>query len=304
MFAFSKSCCIVWFSPCKVAKRLHTMPRRDLLTIVSYILDFLVPRCFGLLSLRFNSDTEQFQSSHFWLIVCNLWGLVFIGIYPFAAIRIITNRPPLDNEDNTIGQLMFRLHFVMTYVMSASVFIRQMLFSKHIMHSTNRLKRLCRQCETLSEEKMDVGEFIYSFIVRAFYSYSGFAAINCLALMIYFGDLSKVHLFYKIVYFMPNIVITTATISFHSGLMQLTICGRRLNREFKRCIKNINAAHNKPTTEFEQVCASTMRRFDYLTTFHGEWCEIAHMVEKGLSLPMLLIVISTIFNLTTTVNSK
>lgn len=198
-----------------------------------------------------------------------------------------------------VGRIMIGSHYVFIYVLSVSVFIRQMFYSKSQMYSMNRFKEFYQKCSTLCE--VDVGEFIYPFILRGICSYIGYATINYFVLFYFYGDLSHVNLVYKILFFMPYVVISTTMIRFHSGVMHLTICGRRLNRAFNDCIESINAAHDKPAAEFDQVCTSAMTRFDYLTWFHGEWYELARSMEKGLSLLMLLIVTNALMNLTQTV---
>lgn len=280
------------------------MPQKDLFSITCYILDFLVPRCFGLFPLRYDFDSDRVVPSRLWLIVCNVCGIMYIVFYPIAAIELNKSRlpPALINENNAIDGVLKVSKHVIWYTLSVCVCMRQMWFSKHQMHLINRCMRFYHLCSTLNKEKKDVGEFIYPFILRAVLSYFGFAFLNYLFLVYYFGDLSNVNLFYKALYYVPNIVITTNAINFHSRVVQLTICGRQINRELSRCMESINMAYNKSESEFEEVCASAMKRFDYLTMFHAEWHEIARMVEKRLSLLMLFTVANSISNLTQTVN--
>lgn len=260
-----------------------------------------MPRYFGLLALRYDYNAGRLVPSRLWLTICILTGLLFIGIYPFAAIEIIKNRTFRDNEVNGIGRIMDVSQYVIGYVLAVSVFIQQMFFSTQQMHLTNRAVMFYRQCETLCEEKISVGEFIYPFILRGICSYCGYAILNSLILFYFFDDLSQVNVIYKMAYFMPNIVITTTAIRFHWGMMHLTICGRRINRAFSICIESVNAAHNKSTAEFEHVCSAAIEVFELLTTFHTEWCKIARKIEKGLSLLMLFTVINAFMSLTATV---
>lgn len=284
-------------------RRTITRPKQeqDLFTVTSRILCFTVPRFFGLLSLRYDSYTEQLAPSRLWFIICNLVGISFIGIYPFAVVEIIKNRTLRNNEDNGIGRIMDVSQYVIWYVLSVSVFIRQMYFSRPQMHLINGIIKFYRQCEVLCEGRVHVVEFIYPLILRGIYSYCGYAILNLLILMYFFDDLSDVTLIYKIAYFMPNFVITTTTIRFHSGVMQLTICGRRINWAFSDCIESVNAAHNKSAAEFAQVCSSATERFELLITYHAEWYKAARMMESGLSLLMLFTVTNAFMNLTSTV---
>lgn len=279
------------------------MPRKDLFTVASHFLDYLVPRTFGLHSLHYNNNTEEFVPSRLWLTVCNLSGLFFIAIYPISMVEITENRPLRANEDNTVGRFMLVSHFAILYVLSVLVVTRQMWFSQPQMHSINRCWTFYRQCETLNVKNLDIRESVYAFIFRGFFSYSGHVLINFMSLFFFYDDLSRVCFVSKILYFAPNIIITTATIRFHSEVMKLTMCGRRINRAFSICIKSINTAYNEPTAEFEQAYVSAMARFEYLTMFHGEWYEITRIFEKSLSLLMLPIATSSFNNLTSSVSS-
>lgn len=269
--------------------------------MANYCLDYLVPRCIGLRSLHYDFDEEKFVPSRLWLTVCNLCGLFFIVVYPFAAIELVKFRPLRETEDNSVGRIIVVSHYIFLYLLSVAVFLRQMWLSKHQMQSINRYIHFYRQCEKLGDERMDVAEYIYPFIFRGIYSYFGYIFVNYLVLEYMYDDLSHVNVIYIFLYFVPNVVIITTLIRFHSGMMQLTVCGRRLNREFSRCIESINAVHLKSTAEFQQVCMSAMRRFEYLTSFHGEWYEIARIIEKDLSPVMIFTVINSFFNLTQSV---
>lgn len=278
------------------------MPKGDLFSAATYVLCFMVPKFFGLQSLRYDLNVDRLVPSRPLLIICNLCGLLFIIIYPFAATKIIENRTLRDNENNSMGQIMDVAQYVIWYVLSVCVFIRQMFMSKLQMKVVNRFIKFYRLCESLGEEKMEVDELLYPFILRGIYSYLGYAILNCLVLTYFFGDLSHVNFVYKFAFFIPNIAITTTTIRFHTGIMQLTICGKRINRQFGNCIECINTANNKSSSEFKRICTSAMERFDYLTMYHAEWYEIARMMEKGLSLLMTLTVTNAFWILTTTVN--
>lgn len=278
--------------------------RKDVFTVTSKVLDICVPRCFGLLPLRYKSNTERLVPSRLWLIVSNLCGLLFIASYPFAKIEIYKNRTvrSLSEESGFIRHMLIA-QYIIFYVLSSGIFIRQMWFSKHQMHTLNRNREFYRQCERLNAKKVDVSEFIYPFIFHGFSSYFGYALLNYLAMFHFYGDLLHVNFFYKFLFFMPNIVITTTTMRFHSGVMQLTICGRRLNEAFSRCIRSVNEANNKSMAELELVCASAIERFEYLTMLHAEWYDIARMLEKELSLQMLFTVTNAFTNLTSAVNT-
>lgn len=235
------------------------------------------------------------------IAICNLCAVLFILIYPFAAIALHKNRPRYNSHANIVSRFMLVVQYAVMYLLSVGVLIHYMYFSKYVMHFMNRSIKFYRQCEWLNEDKMHLGKFMYPFILRGIVSYFGYALLNYLSLVYFFGDLSRINLVYKIVYFAPYIVITTMTIHFHAGVVQLTISGRRINQAFSTCIESINVAHDKPSDEFEQICALAMKRFNYLTLHHVEWYEIARMLEKKLSLLMLFTVVNSTYNLTQTV---
>lgn len=273
---------------------------KDLCTVACYILNFVVPRCFGLFPSRYDSITKRFVPSRLWLTVCSIYGLFFVIIYPFAATALFQNRPP--PHIHSIGRIIMISHLVIPYLLSVGALVRFVYFSMQQMDMMNRCMRFYRHCETLSDENMDVNGLVYPLIFRGIYSHFGYALLNFLLINYLFGDLSRVNWIYKIVYFIPYTMITTATIRFHSGVMQLTICGRRLNHEFHTCIDRINAAHIKSKAELDQMCKSALARFEYLTTTHGEWYEICRILEKELSLMMIFTIINSFINITQAVS--
>lgn len=273
---------------------------KDLCTVACYILNFLGPRCVGLFPLSYDSIKKRFVPSRPWQTVCSIYGLFFVIIYPLAATKLFQNRPP--PHYHSIGRTIIISHLVIAYLMSVGALVRCVYCSLPQMELMNRCTRFYRHCETLSDENMDVNGFVYPFIFHGIYSHFGYAFLNYLLINYLFGNLSRVNWIYKIVYFIPYTMITTANISFHSGVMQLTICGRRLNHAFSTCIDSINAAHNKSKDELEQMCKSVMARFEYLTLIHGEWYEIARMLEKELSLMMVFTIINSFYNITQTVS--
>lgn len=280
----------------------NAIPRKDLFTVSCYIFNVLVPRCFGFLPLRYDHDTERFNPSQLWLSVCYLSCFLIIGAFPFTAIAFSQIRTVREREvEGGFGRTMIYVHFTVLYVVLVCICVHQMFFSKYQMHLLNRCINFYRQCETLSEDNMDVSQFIYPLIFHGICSYIGFIILNYLALNFYFTYTSHVHLIHKIVHFVPNIVITTNAMSFHLKIISLTICGQRINRELRRCVESINVAHNEPPAGFEQACASAMERFDFLTIFHAEWYETCRMLERGTSLLMLFTVVNSFYNLTETV---
>lgn len=278
------------------------MPRKDFFSVLCYISDYLVPRCLGLLPFRYDSEAEQYTLSRKWLTVCNISGLLFIGITPFAFIEINKNRSfrTLRAEEG-FGRIMVFSHFAILYGLSVCIYIRQMWFSKHQMCLMNRCMWFYRQCETLSFKKTDVNRFIYSFIFRGFFSYFGYALLNYYAMMNYFNDLSHVSLIYRIYHFVPNFLITTNAIHFHWRMISLTICGRCFNRALSTCIESINKVQSAPTADFERICATAIERFEYLMSYHAEWYEIGRMMEKETSLLMVFTVANSFYNITETV---
>lgn len=277
-------------------------PQRDLLGTTMSVLNFLVAQPFGLLSACYDSQTNRLMPSRGWLIFCSLIGHAFICIYPIAVAQIMQHRKSLHDDDSGLSRKIEILQHAIMYLLSVFVYVRQMYFAKHQMNTVNRGLIFYQRCKTLGGDDMNTANYIYPCILRAIFSYIGYALLNFLSIFHFYGDLAQVSFVYKIAFFMPNIVITTTTIRFHSAVVLLTVGGIRINRAFRNCIESVNRTQNAMRAKQLRACQLATERFEYIVTYHGEWYAMASIMEKGLSILMLCTCTNIVINLTSTVS--
>lgn len=277
-------------------------PQRDLLGTTLGILMFLVPQHFGLLSACYDLQVNRLMPSRGRLIFCNLIGHAFICIYPIAVARIMQHRTSLDDDDTGLSRKLEILQHAIMYLLSVVVYVRQMYFSELQMNTVNRGLIFYQRCETLGGDDMNTDKYIYPCIVRAIVSYIGYALLNSLTIFHFYGDLTRVSFVYKIAFFMPNIIITTTTIRFHSAVVLLTAGGSRINRAFRDCIESVNGTQNGMRAKQLRSCQLAAERFEYIVTYHAEWYALAGIMEKVLSTLMLFTCTNNVINLTSSVS--
>lgn len=280
----------------------YKKPRNRLLSLSLELFNFSIPRLFGLLSATYNSRAKRLEPSWRWLLFSNLIGHTFICIYPIAVVEIIQYRTSPDGDDSGIKRKIEILQLVMMYLLSVGVFVRQMYFSKHQISVVNRGMKFYQRCQTLCGDDINIVEYSLPYIFRAICSFIGYAMLSVLTICYFYGDLSQVHFIYKIAFFMPNIVITTTTIRFHSAIIMLSVGGRRINQAFCDCIESVNRTAKQPRTKQQRACQLATERFEYIVTFHAEWYAIANNMQKSLTVLMLFIVTNNVISLTSTVS--
>lgn len=271
----------------------------------SGLFNFMVPQQFGLLSACFDSHAQRLVPSWGWLIFSNVIGHMFVCIYPIAVVQIIQHRTShSDGDDSSISRKIEVLQHATMYVVSVAVFVQQMYFSKLQLNTVNRGLTFYHRCEALCGDDINIAEYIYPYVLRASSSYIGYAVLNFFTIFDLYGELSPVNFIYKIAFFMPNIVITTTTIRFHSAVLMLTVGGRWINQAFHDCIESVNRTQNGTQAKQQRACQLAVERFEFIVTYHAEWYAIAGAMEKGQSILMLLAVTNNVINLTSTVSSN
>lgn len=288
----------------RFAQIKQNSPHSDLLTIGLGLFNFLVPRQFGLLSACYDADKQQLKPSWRWLIFSGLMGHVFLFVYPFAVVQIIQARTSRDDDDSGMSQKIEILQHAILYLFSVAVYLRQICFANHQINIINRGLVFYRRCDTLCEENIKFKGITlpHILILRAMVSYFGYAVLNVLTIFYFYGDLPQVWLIHKVAFCMPNIVITTTQIRFHSAVMMLTVSGRRVNRAFRNCIESVNRTENRTRAAQQRACQLATERFESIVTYHAEWHTLVGIMERSLSILMLISVINNVINLTSTVS--
>lgn len=277
-------------------------PQRDLLSTTLGFLMFLVPQQLGLLSACYDLQAHRLMPSRRRLIFCNMIGHAFICIYPIAVARIMQHRTSFDDDDTSLSRKLEILQHAIMYLLSVVVYVRQMYFSRLQINTLNRGLIFYERCETLGGDDMNTANYIYPCIVRAIVSYIGYALLNFLTIFHFYGNLAQVSFVYKIAFFMPNIVISSTTIRFHSAVVLLTVGGSRINRAFCDCIESVNRTQHGMRAKQLRSCQLAAERFEYIVTYHAEWYAMSGIMEKGSSILMLFMCTNNVIDLTSSVS--
>lgn len=305
---------ILFFGRCKMIqtiskyferiKRNNVLQKpQELLSLSLDLFNFVLPRLFGLLSVYYDSHAHRLRPSRGWLIYCNVIGHLFVCIYPVAFMQIIAHRTShRDGDDSSVSRNIEIFQYAIMYVLSVAVFIRQMYFSKLQLSTVNRGLIFYHRCLALGDDGINGTTHIYAYFVRAIVSYIGYAVLNFFTIFHFYGEMPQVNFIYKIVFFMPNIAITTTTIRFHAAIMMLTVSGRRINRAFHDCIESVNRTQNRTRAQQQRACEKATDRFEFIITCHAEWDAIKRIMAQSLSVLMLFTVINNTINLTSTVS--
>lgn len=261
---------------------------------------FRVPRLFGLLSSAY--DGQCLTPSWRWLILSNLIGHAFICTYPFAVAQIIGHRVNryADDGSSMNRNIEIAQHTIM-YLLSVAVFVRQMYFAQHQVDFGNRGLEFLRRCKALCTNRVYVADCVNQLIVRAVCSYIGYAFLNSFTIFYLYGDMAEVNFFFKIVFLIPNVAITTTTIRFHAAVMMLTITGRQINRAFRNCFENVNRTATGNRTKQERECCLAADRFDHIMKINTQCHDIASELERTLSILILFTIINNFISTTTSV---
>lgn len=252
---------------------------------------------FGLLPLRYDVNQLKMTISKFWHSYCLIVSLLFVFAYPFALVHIINNRT--ENNDSGIAQIVEKLHYCATYAMAISVYIRQIFFSRTTQSFINNGMDFYSRVEnSYPNQKFAYMEFTIPYVSRAVYSYIGYTFVNYLTLTYFYGELKNINYLFVCLYFLPDIVITSTNIRFHSAIIMQTMTLRRLNTAFTSCINSINRRHGKSTYERKKYFVKICEQFNMITIFHEQIWAFRSTSDRLFSNIVLCAIINAFMNLT------
>lgn len=279
----------------------HHKPKKSFLLTSIFIINFLIPFLFGLLPLRYDVKKLRLARSRFWYIYCLIMSSLLAFVYPFALLHILNNR--MENNDIGIAQIVEKLHYCATFVLAISVYIRQIFFTRTLVNFINNgIEYYSRVESAFPNQKIASLEFAIPYIGRAFYSYLGYTFVNYLALTHFYGELKNVNYLFVCLYFLPDIVITSTAIRFHSMIIMQTLTMRRLNAAFSDCIDRINRRDGKSPYERKKELSGLCDRFDEITIFHDQIWTFRSTADRLFSNIILFAIINAFMNLTCVVN--
>lgn len=277
--------------------------QHHIMSRIMNLFNFSIPRLFGLLSARYDLDTNRLVPSLIGLFYSIIIGHSFACIYPMAVARIMQHRTHCDGDESGVSQKVEILQHAITYLVSVAVFVRQMYFSKHQITTLNRGWMFYERCGLLCGVDIKTSKYFLSCVLRAIFSYIGYNLLTFWNIFYSYGNSSQVNLICKIALFLANIVITTTTIRFHSAIVMLTLSGRRINHAFHDCIESVNRTQNGTRAKQQRACQLAAERFQHITMFHAKWHQMAGIMEKSPSILLLFTSANILINLVSTVRA-
>lgn len=276
-----------------------TNRKPNFMLVTLFFINFLVPRFFGLIPLRQNTEAQRLEKSRLWLVFCIFTASAYIFFYPSSVLQITSN-----DSDNlaSVTQYVEKLHFLATYVLAVAIYARQVFYSEEMMHFINGGISIYFRCEPIVRQDVGVRSFMVPYIIRAFYSYFGYAAMNYFSFVYIYENAMNIRLLYKILFFIPDFVITSCCIRFHSTILMLTVSFRRLNAAFRECVRHMQDSSAVLTLDLaEAVSTDIGDQFDAVVVLHQELFRMAKEAENNLSNTILFTICNTFMNLTSTV---
>lgn len=266
-----------------------------------FFINFLIPRFFGLIPLRQNRRSLGLEKSRLWLVFCIFTTTAFIFFYPSSMLQITSNSSA---KPTSISHYVEKLHFLATYILAVSIYARQVFYSDEMMYFINDGIRIYFRCEPIVRENVGVREFMLPYISRALYSYLGYATMNYYSFVFIYKNAKNIKLLYKILFFIPDFVITSCCIRFHSTILMLTISFRRLNAAFRECIKRLQNPHAAITLNLINAASDDIcDQFNAIIELHQELYRMSKVAEDILANTILFTICNAFMNLTSTVSS-
>lgn len=272
----------------------------NFILITLFFINFLIPRFFGLIPLRQNTKSLCLEKSRLWLVFCIFTASAFIFFYP-SSLQQITSHSSVDTT--SVSQYVEKMHFMATYVLAVAIYARQVFYSEEMMHFINDGIRIYFLCEPIVHADVGVREFMIPYIFRAFYSYLGYASMNYFSFVFIYKNAKNMRLLYKVLFFIPDFVVTSCCIRFHSTILMLTISFRRLNAAFRECIIRIHDPNAVLTLNLANATSDDISdQFHAVVDLHQELFRMSKEVEKQLSNTILFSICNSFMNLTSTVS--
>lgn len=262
-----------------------------------FFINFLIPRLFGLIPLGHNIQSLGVEKSRIWQMVCILAATAFFFFYPPSLLQIIGN---IENTAS-ISHYVEKLRYLATYVLAAAIYARQVFYSDEMMNFINDGIRIYFRCEPIVEDNVGVREFMFPYIFRAVYSYFGYASMNYFSFVFLYDNAKNVTFFRKVLFFIPDFVITSCCIRFHSTILMLTISFRRLNSAFSKCVERVNNPSAVNGLHLPHVSQDPCDQFNAVVELHQELFRMSKEAEKQLSNTILFTISNAFMNLTSTV---
>lgn len=267
---------------------------------IVYIVVILAPRQFGLLAVTCDIRTRRMYKSTFWLIYSIMCGCIFIVTYPFAIAAILSKIDSL-NVGNVFTFIEIS-NYIAMYLFAVAIYVRIVFSSTKHMNYNNLAFSMYDDCKALCCKDNREFEYIVPFAIRLIYLYFGYATLNAITLYRNSESLSTVPVIYKLLFFVPDIVMANTIIRTHTTIALQIICCKRINQAFSECIEMANKAHHMPSPlERLKNGFIATQTFDRITECHAKLYKVTRGTEELTSNLMIFAILKAFAHLSSMV---
>lgn len=266
---------------------------------VLYVLVYLVPRQFGLLAANCDVRMRRQFKSRFWLLYSIICGCTFTISYPFAITAILSKIKTL-HEGNVFIFIEIS-NYVALYILTVAIYVRIMFSSTKHMNYNNLAFSLLDDCKALVIDQREY-EYIIPFAARVLYLYFGYATLNAITLYQNSDNLKLVPIFYKCLFFLPDIVMANTMIRQHTSIALQAICCKRINQAFSECMDVAKKIRNLSTPYARlRMGSHATQRFDKITECHAKLYKVTRETESLSAILMIFAILKAFAHLSSMV---
>lgn len=263
--------------------------------IAFFVTNYVFPRVFGLFAMSVNLTTYRFSVSRGWNLYSILIGTIFLYNYPTAILQIIYNQKTTIN----ITDLAELFQYGATYLLTAAIYFRNITVNQNIVDYVNKGADLYDESQSLTTENVGTKNLVLQYIGRAYYSYIGHTVLNFYRLTHKLKTSTEdVSLLYKLLYFLPDIAITSVTMRFCTAVMIPTFVVRRVNVTLERTIRQINQQKNQTTFKRSKIYLSSMKRIEIAMAYTVKVFETIRNIERMMGAFIVFLIGNAMLNLT------
>lgn len=266
---------------------------------VLYVIVLLLPRQLGLLAANCNVHTRLMSKSTFWKIYSIVCGCIFSIVYPFA-IKVILSKTNALSKSGLFAYIEIT-NYVAMYLFTVAIYIRIMFSSTKHMNYNNLAFSVLDECKSLCNDRKEF-EYILPFVIRVIYLYFGYAILNAINLSEHSDDLSDVPIFYKFLYFMPDLVMASTTIRVHTSIAMQVIGCKCINEAISACLERVKKARNVTSpNERMRIYYRECHTFDKITEVHEKLYTVTRRTEELTSNLMIFSILKAFAHLSSMV---
>lgn len=273
--------------------------RTDLSGFIPMAINIGLGRLIGVVPFSVNRRTYSVEISIFWraigIIICG----VFLIAYPIALYEIFTERKIHISGIWFITELV---QYASTYLLTAVIYFKNIFDPKAVIEYMNNGFHYSYVYENrLRPTANQRNDLLLQFVFRSLYSNIGFIYSNFVRLAFIYDQPTRM---LTIIYYLPDIVITSAAIRFMTSIMMQLQFYRRLNEMAQNYVDRANAIAGRHRTQFEweKVSCELSNNLDWLCDHHIRLRNIGRATERLLSQIVIFSIVYAFANLASCVS--